>query len=55
MHGAEDAFHMFELHTKLVHKKEISWTELENMIPFEKQIYIEMLLNIINDEKKDKQ
>jgi len=44
---------MFELHAKLVHKKEISWTELENMIPFEKSIYIEMLINMLKEDNKE--
>lgn len=52
MHGPMDAMHMFELHTKLVHKKEITWTELENMIPFEKEAYISILLKTLEEDIK---
>lgn len=52
MHGELDAMHMFELHTKLVHKKEMSWSELENMLPFEKDAYLNILINEIEEEVK---
>lgn len=54
MHGELDAMHMFDLHTKLVHKKEITWSELENMIPFEKEAYINTLLKTLEDEANAK-
>lgn len=50
MHGEDDAFHMFNLHTKLVHNKEIQWSELENMIPFQKEAYINILVSTIKEE-----
>lgn len=52
MHGEDDAFHMFNLHTKLVHNKEILWSELENMIPFQKEAYINILVTTIKQESK---
>lgn len=52
MHGENDAFHMFNLHTKLVHNKEILWSELENMIPFQKEAYINILISTIKEENK---
>ena len=54
MHGPLDAMHMFELHTKLVHKKEITWDELENMLPFVKEAYINTLLKTIEEENQSK-
>lgn len=50
MHGEDDAFHMFKLHTKLVHNKEMLWSELEGMIPLEKEAFINFLLAAIKEE-----
>lgn len=52
MHGELDTMHMFDLHTKLVHKKEITWSELENMLPFEKEAYINTLLKTLEEESQ---
>ena len=41
MYGTEDVDSYYDLMTRLTMRKDsITWTELENMIPFEKEIYI---------------
>lgn len=52
MHGEMDAHAMFDLHTKITMRKEISWTELNDMTPFEKTIYIGNLLNTIKEQQQ---
>lgn len=54
MHGDMDALHMLDLHTKLTHKKEISWSELESMLPFEKDAYINILIKTLENENDTK-
>ena len=44
MHGESDAFHMLKLHSMLVVNKDISITELENMIPFEREAFLTILI-----------
>ena len=44
MHGEADAFHMLKLHSMLVVNKDISFTELENMIPFEREAFLTILI-----------
>lgn len=51
MHGETDAFHMLDMHTKLVLRKEIGWTELKSMLPFEKEAFINILLKELADVK----
>lgn len=53
MYGTEDVDSYYDLMTRLTMRKDsITWTELENMIPFEKEIYIEYLLKFINEDGK---
>ncbi len=44
MHGESDAFHMLKLHSMLVVNKDISFSELENMIPFEREAFLTILI-----------
>lgn len=44
MHGERDAFHMLKLHTMLVVNKDISLAELENMLPFEREAFLTLLI-----------
>lgn len=53
MHGESDAFHMLKLHSMLVVNKDISFSELENMIPFEREAFLTILIeekNKINNK-----
>jgi hypothetical protein len=44
MHGETDAFHMLRLHSMLVVNKDIALSELENMIPFQREAFLTILL-----------
>lgn len=56
MHGESDAFHMLKLHSMLVVNKDISFSELENMIPFEREAFLTILIeekNKINNNNNN--
>lgn len=52
MHGESDAYHMLDLHTKLVLRKDIGWEEIKSMLPFEKDAFINILLKNLAEKKK---
>ena len=51
----EDLASYFKLNFALMQHHKYSLTELENMIPFEREIYIGLLLNYIKEEKEKEQ
>lgn len=53
MYGTEDVDSYYDLMTRLTMRKDsLTWTELEGMMPFEKEIYIDYLLKFISEEGK---
>lgn len=56
MYGAEDANHYYDLMVRLSRRKDtLTWTELENMTPMEKDIYLDYYIMLINEEDNGKQ
>lgn len=51
----EDLESYFKTNFALMQHHKYSLTELENMIPFEREIYVGMLLNYIKEEKEKEQ
>jgi hypothetical protein len=43
---------MYQTNFALIQHHKYSLTELENMIPFEREIYITLLLNYLEEEQK---
>ncbi len=54
MLGHNSLANMYHTNFSLMHFHKYSLTELENMIPFEKEIYIQMLIGHLK-QQKDKQ
>ena len=45
----------FKINFNMMQHHKYSLTELENMIPFEREIYVGLLLNYIKEEKEKEQ
>ncbi|MDA8915564.1 hypothetical protein N9J01_00520 [bacterium] len=52
-HNSLEAY--FEITFALLHHHKYSLSEIENMIPWERDIYVSMLLNHIKDENERRQ
>ena len=51
----EDLESYFKTNFALMQHHKYSLTELENMIPFEREIYVGLLMNYIKEEKEREQ
>ena len=51
----EDLVSYYKLNFALMQHHKYSLTELENMIPFEREIYVGLLVNYIKEEKEKEQ
>ena len=51
----EDLVSYYKLNFALMQHHKYSLTELENMMPFEREIYVGLLLNYIKEEKEKEQ
>lgn len=43
---------MYQINFALIQHHKYSLTELENMIPFEREIYVALLLNYLEEEQR---
>lgn len=50
MYGTEDVVQYYDTISRLVKRKEFSLTEIENMIPYEIDIYVENIIKLIKEE-----
>lgn len=44
---------MYKMNSDLMYYHKYSLTELENMIPFERKIYIDLLIKTLEEEKEE--
>ena len=51
----EDLASYYKINFALMQHHKYSLTELENMMPFEREIYVGLLLNYIKEEKEKEQ
>jgi hypothetical protein len=52
MLGYENLKNYFETNFTLMHHHKYSLTELDNMIPWEKKIYVSMLVQLIQEQNE---
>lgn len=52
MFGYETLKNYFETNFTLMHHHKYSLTELDNMIPWEKKIYVSMLVQLIQEQNE---
>ena len=52
MFGYESLKNYFETNFTLMHHHKYSLTELDNMIPWEKKIYVSMLVQLIQEQNE---
>lgn len=52
MHGETDAYHMLRLHSTLAVNKDMTISELEKMIPFEREAFLTVLIEEKNKINK---
>lgn len=52
MFGYDTLSNYYQTNFALMHHHKYSLTELENLIPWEKFIYLEMLMNVIREEQE---
>jgi len=52
MFGYDTLGNYYQTNFALMHHHKYSLTELDNMIPWERQIYIEMLVKFLDEEKE---
>lgn len=50
--GHDDLLEFYKLNFSLMQYHKYSLTELENMIPFERDIYVGLLLNHLEEERR---
>lgn len=55
MYGTEDVTQYYDTISRLVKRKEFSLTEIENMIPYEIDIYVENIIKLIKEESNTSQ
>lgn len=48
----ENLINYFKLNFSLIQHHKYSLTEIENMIPWEREIYVSLLVNYINEENE---
>ena len=53
MYGETDLYNMYELNVALLRSKEYTLSDLENMIPFERTVYIDLRNMLIKNEKQE--
>ena len=54
MYGEKDLFNLYEQNVLLLRSKEYTLKDLEDMLPFERVVYID-LRNILIQQEKEKQ
>lgn len=48
----EDLFNYYKMNFALMQYHKYSLTEIENMIPFEREVYVAMLVKFLEEEKQ---
>lgn len=54
MFGYDDITNFYKTNFALVHHHKYSLTELENMIPWEKYVYIDLLSDFLKKQEQDR-
>lgn len=54
MFGYDDIANFYKTNFALVHHHKYSLTELENMIPWEKYVYIDLLSDFLKKQEQDR-
>lgn len=49
----ENLYSMYKMNSDLMYYHKYSLTELENMIPFERKLYIDLLVQTLEKEKEE--
>lgn len=52
MFGYDTLSNYYQTNFALIHHHKYSLTEIENLIPWEKFIYLELLMNVIREEQE---
>ena len=52
MFGYDTLSNYYQTNFALMHHHKYSLTEIENLIPWEKFIYLEMLMNVLREEQE---
>ncbi len=52
MFGYDTLSNYYQTNFALIHHHKYSLAEIENMIPWEKFIYLEMLMNVLKEEQE---